>query len=92
MTENHDDLCPRPSRLREPATRPHALPIYLASVYECSDPEQADALLSGAEQGHDHQCCGIAVDATRKGHGLSLSGEKRRDPAGQGPVAGLRTL
>ena len=39
------------SDLPKQATEPHAPPIYLSSVYECRDPEQADALLSGREHG-----------------------------------------
>jgi cystathionine beta-lyase/cystathionine gamma-synthase len=50
--ENPDDLCPRPQRLPKLATEPHAPPIYLSSVYECRDPDQADALLSGREAGY----------------------------------------
>ncbi|MBI3836852.1 MAG: aminotransferase class I/II-fold pyridoxal phosphate-dependent enzyme, partial [Planctomycetia bacterium] len=50
--ENPDDLCPRPPRLPRHSTEPHSPPIFLSSVYECRDPEQADALLSGREQGY----------------------------------------
>ncbi len=50
--ENPDDICPRNPRLSEGPTRPHAPPIYLSSVYECADPEQADALLGGREHGY----------------------------------------
>ena len=53
--DNVDDLCPRPERLPKQATEPHAPPIYLSSVYECRDPEQADALLSGRESGYVYQ-------------------------------------
>jgi cystathionine beta-lyase/cystathionine gamma-synthase len=40
--------------LHEPlaSTRPHAPPIYLSSVYECEDPQQADDLLSGRVAGY----------------------------------------
>lgn len=50
--ENPDDLCPRPQHLPQQATEPHSPPIYLSSVYECRDPEQADALLAGRESGY----------------------------------------
>ena len=47
-----DDLCPRSERLPAQATQPHAPPLYLSSVYECSDPAQADALLAGRAGGY----------------------------------------
>ncbi len=50
--DHADDICPRPERLPPQPTAPHAPPIYLSSVYECLDPEQADALLSGREHGY----------------------------------------
>ena len=50
--DSADDLCPRPERLPKQATQPHATPLYLSSVYECQDPEQAEALLSGRESGY----------------------------------------
>jgi cystathionine beta-lyase/cystathionine gamma-synthase len=50
--ETPDDLCPRPARLSKQSTEPHAPPIYLSSVYQCSDPDQADALLSGQAAGY----------------------------------------
>src|ERR1700757_2562700 len=50
--ENPDDVCPRPERLARQATEPHSPPLYLSSVYECRDPEQADAVLSGAAPGY----------------------------------------
>jgi cystathionine beta-lyase/cystathionine gamma-synthase len=50
--ESADDLCPRPERLPPQSTAPHTPPIYLSSVYECRDPAQADALLSGRESGY----------------------------------------
>jgi cystathionine beta-lyase/cystathionine gamma-synthase len=49
--ETPDDLCPRPQRVPLGPTTPHAPPIYLSSVYECRDPDQADALLGGREEG-----------------------------------------
>jgi cystathionine beta-lyase/cystathionine gamma-synthase len=50
--ENPDDLCPAPPRQPAQPTSPHSPPIYLSSVYECRDPQQADQLLSGSEQGY----------------------------------------
>ncbi len=52
MTRAADDLCPKPERLPPQPTEPHVPPIQLSSVYECRDPAQADALLSGSQQGY----------------------------------------
>ena len=38
---NPDDICARTPKVDAGETQPHATPIYLASVYECDDPEQA---------------------------------------------------
>jgi cystathionine beta-lyase/cystathionine gamma-synthase len=46
-----DDICPAPPRIPPTPTVPHAPPIYLSSVYECADPDQADQLLSGGQGG-----------------------------------------
>src|SRR6187551_2475920 len=35
-----------------PKTKPHAEPIYLASVYECESPAAADAMLGGQMPGY----------------------------------------
>lgn len=72
--ENPDDLCPRPPRLPEQATAPHSPPIYLSSVYECRDPEQADALLAGREQGYvyardGHPNADMLAEQCRRLHG-----------------------
>jgi cystathionine beta-lyase/cystathionine gamma-synthase len=50
-----DDICPRPQSLPPLPTRPHAPPIFLASVWECDSPQQVDALLSGREAGYVYQ-------------------------------------
>lgn len=50
-----DDICPRPQPLPPLPTRPHAPPIFPASVWECESPQQADALLSGHEAGYVYQ-------------------------------------
>ena len=52
---NPDDICPRPIKPAELPTRPHATPIYAASVWECGSPAQADALLGGRERGYVYQ-------------------------------------
>ena len=72
--ENPDDLYPRPPRLPEQATAPHSPPIYLSSVYECRDPEQADALLAGREAGYvyardGHPNADMLAEQCRRLHG-----------------------
>ncbi len=72
--ENPDDVCPRPSRLPPQGTTPHAPPIYLSSVYECHDPTQADALLSGRESGYvyardGHPNADLLAEKCRQLHG-----------------------
>jgi cystathionine beta-lyase/cystathionine gamma-synthase len=47
-----DRICPAPSHRSAGSTTPHAPPIYLASVYQCDSPAQADALLGGEQQGY----------------------------------------
>jgi cystathionine beta-lyase/cystathionine gamma-synthase len=47
-----DDLCPRPERVKPMATVPVVPAIYPASVYQCLDPRQAEAILSGQEPGY----------------------------------------
>jgi cystathionine beta-lyase/cystathionine gamma-synthase len=50
-----DDFLPRPERVKELATHPHATPLYLTSVWECESPAQADAMLAGTEPGYVYQ-------------------------------------
>jgi cystathionine beta-lyase/cystathionine gamma-synthase len=74
MTRPVDDLCPRPERLPSQPTAPHAPPIQLSSVYECVDPAQADALLSGVEQGYvylrdGHPNADLLAEKCRQLHG-----------------------
>jgi cystathionine beta-lyase/cystathionine gamma-synthase len=69
-----DDLCPRPARVPNNPTTPHVPPIYLSSVYECRDPAQADALLSGRESGYvyardGHPNADLLADKCRQLHG-----------------------
>jgi cystathionine beta-lyase/cystathionine gamma-synthase len=52
VSNDPDDVCPQPRRLTPQSTEPHTPPIYLSSVYECRDPDQADALLSGRDSGY----------------------------------------
>jgi cystathionine beta-lyase/cystathionine gamma-synthase len=51
MPDSIDDLCPRPEHLPPQPTRPHAAGLFLSSVYECHDPQQAEALLAGELEG-----------------------------------------
>lgn len=52
MSDSPDDLCPRSDPPPPLSTVPHAAALYLSSVYRCTDPDQADALLSGAAAGY----------------------------------------
>jgi cystathionine beta-lyase/cystathionine gamma-synthase len=50
-----EDICPRPLELPLLATRPHAPPIFPASVWACDSPQQADDLLAGRAAGYVYQ-------------------------------------
>jgi len=50
-----DDICPRPQSLPTLATKPHAPPIFPASVWECESPQQADEMLGGKVPGYVYQ-------------------------------------
>ena len=68
------DICPRPQKPPELATRPHATPIYPASVWECASPGQADAVLGGQEAGYVYQRDGhpnaqVLVEKLKQLHG-----------------------
>jgi cystathionine beta-lyase/cystathionine gamma-synthase len=52
---NPADICPRPQLLPPMPTKPHAPPIFPASVWACDLPQQADSLLSGQESGYVYQ-------------------------------------
>ena len=52
MPNRPEDICPRPERLPPQRTRPLSEPIHLASVYQCHDPQQADAMLGGTMDGN----------------------------------------
>ena len=76
--ETPDEVCPRPERVPKSPTAPHAPPIYLSSVYECRDPEQADALLGGREAGYvyardGHPNADLLAEKCRKLHGTERS-------------------
>jgi cystathionine beta-lyase/cystathionine gamma-synthase len=76
------EICPRPQSLPQSPTRPHAPPIYPASVWACESPQQADAILSGREEGYVYQ---------RDGHpNAHLLTDKLRElhSAGRGAVTG----
>jgi cystathionine beta-lyase/cystathionine gamma-synthase len=49
------DICPRSPELPPLPTRPHAPPLYPASVWECESPQQADDLLAGRQSGYVYQ-------------------------------------
>lgn len=71
----------------EQATAPHSPPIYLSSVYECRDPEQADALLAGREEGYvyardGHPNADMLAEQCR-----SLHGAEQAAIAGSGMAA-----
>ncbi len=55
LMSDPSDICPRPQSLPPLPTRPHAAPIFPASVWECESPQQVDALLSGREAGYVYQ-------------------------------------
>ena len=74
MSHRADDLCPRPQRVARQSTEPHVPPIYLSSVYECRDAQQADALLSGRQSGYvylrdGHPNADLLAEKCRQLHG-----------------------
>jgi len=52
MSVRPDDICPRPVEAKPRTTEPMTGAIYPASVYKCSDPDQAAAILRGDLPGH----------------------------------------
>jgi cystathionine beta-lyase/cystathionine gamma-synthase len=55
-------------------TRPHAAPLYLSSVYECDDPQQADSILGGTVRGYvysrdGHPNADMLAEKCRELHG-----------------------
>ncbi|MCP4191884.1 MAG: aminotransferase class I/II-fold pyridoxal phosphate-dependent enzyme [Planctomycetaceae bacterium] len=55
MSKHADDICPLSQEISLGSVRPHSTPIYLASVYQCQDPDQALAMLSGSQAGYVYQ-------------------------------------
>ncbi|HEV3345257.1 MAG TPA: aminotransferase class I/II-fold pyridoxal phosphate-dependent enzyme [Pirellulales bacterium] len=47
-----DDICPRPLPPAPQSTEPASPPIFMASVYRCASPDQANELLSGEAAGY----------------------------------------
>lgn len=47
-----DDICARPEFVDPGVTRPITPPIYLAAVYQCTDPTQTEAMLAGEAHGY----------------------------------------
>ncbi len=73
MTDRIDDICAAPQRVADVPTRPHVPAIYLASVYECQSPEEAEELLSGESPGYVYQRDGhpnadVLADKCRRLH------------------------
>lgn len=50
-----EDLCPKPGHVPHSKTLPHSPPIYLASVWACDSPAEADAMLAKQEAGYVYQ-------------------------------------
>jgi len=55
MSDSVDDICPRPEKLPAMTTAPLAPPIYPASVWRCTDPDDADRLMNDASAGYVYQ-------------------------------------
>ena len=69
-----DDICPRPEFVDQGVTRPISPPIYLAAVYQCTDPTQTEAMLGGQEYGYvysrdKHPNADLLADKCRALHG-----------------------
>jgi len=52
--ERADRVCPEPTWVSD-AGRPASPPLFLASVYRCDDPGQAERMLAGQEDGYVYQ-------------------------------------
>ncbi len=50
-----EEICPSVGPVTVSGPLPHSPPIYLASVYRCSDPEEAEQLLAGKRGGYIYQ-------------------------------------
>ena len=53
MTDEADDLCPRPEFPPAPENDPLAPPLYPSVVYRCQTPDEAEQLLAGTLPGSD---------------------------------------
>ena len=74
MTRKPDDICPRPDVLSPQLTEPAVPPLYTASVYRCTTPEQASQLLSGELHGYvysrdGHPNADLLAEKCRELHG-----------------------
>ncbi|MGD9723299.1 MAG: PLP-dependent aspartate aminotransferase family protein [Pirellulales bacterium] len=87
MSDSVDDLCPRPDRVPPQSTAPHVPPIYLSSVYECDDPDHADAVLSGQQPGYAYQRDGHPNADLLAEKCRQLHGAERAAVAGSGMAA-----
>lgn len=52
LSNRADDVCPRLPKLPPQPAEPASPPIFMASVYRCESPEQAESLLSGELAGY----------------------------------------
>jgi len=50
-----DDVCPRPERPVVQTTQPMAAAMYLTSVWQCNDTDQAEQILAGQSEGYVYQ-------------------------------------
>ena len=55
MKREPEDICPRPEQTPATATQPQAAGIFPASVWQCTSPQQALALLRGETEGYVYQ-------------------------------------
>lgn len=74
MSRKPDDICPRPDVLPPQPTEPAVPPLYTASVYRCSTPEQASQLLAGELHGYvysrdGHPNADLLAEKCRELHG-----------------------
>jgi cystathionine beta-lyase/cystathionine gamma-synthase len=74
MASSPDDICPRPAKIATQPTEPLVAPICPSSVYVCTDPAQADAMLAGDLPGHvyrrdGHPNAELLAEKCRELHG-----------------------
>jgi cystathionine beta-lyase/cystathionine gamma-synthase len=73
-SDRPDDLCARPEFVDPGVTRPITPPIYLAAVYQCDDPTQAESMLAGEQHGYvysrdKHPNADVLAEKCRALHG-----------------------